>query len=192
MYQAMMSTFPEVESESSQREAGGHPIPKDSTDGYLIVASDQSAPRRVRQFVRDLAQSYPFSQDDLERIETAVGEAVLNAVRHGSPLGPENQVTVHSSCNESGLIIDVSDEGKGFNPEEVPKPDPYQLQSSGYGIALMRGMMDEVTFSRNEKGGTTVRLFKRFSQKPASPPQSEAEPPRETPSTEPAPISGAQ
>jgi anti-sigma regulatory factor (Ser/Thr protein kinase) len=181
-----------IESESSQRETEEPLLSKDQADGYLIVASDQSAPRRVRQFVRDLAQAYPFSQDDLERIETAVGEAVLNAVRHGSPLGPENQVTVHSSCNESGLIIDISDEGRGFNPEEVKKPDPYQLQSSGYGIALMRGMVDEVTFSRNEKGGTTVRLFKRFSQKRMPSPQPKAEPSQETLLTEPAPISGAQ
>lgn len=181
-----------IENESFRREAGGHPLSNDQADGYLIVASDQNAPRRVRQFVRNRAQSYPFSQDDLEKIETAVGEAVLNAVRHGSPLGSKNRITVHSSCSESGLIIEISDEGKGFNPEEVQKPDPYQLRSSGYGIALMRGMMDEVTFSRNEKGGTTVRLFKRFSQKPVASPQPEAEPPQETLPTEPAPISGAQ
>ena len=56
------------------------------------------------------------------------------------------------------IVIEVQDEGGGF-PSSVPTPKPGHDAPRGFGIYLMRHLMDEVDF--NERG-TRVRLTKRL------------------------------
>jgi len=58
----------------------------------------------------------------------------------------------------------VHDQGSGFNPNEVPDPttDENILKTSGRGIFFMRNFMDEVEWSADPKGGTSVRMIKKL------------------------------
>jgi serine/threonine-protein kinase RsbW len=46
-------------------------------------------------------------------------------------------------------IVEIADEGSGFNPEQVPDPtDPENLECpSGRGIMLMRSYMNRVEYN---------------------------------------------
>ena len=61
------------------------------------------------------------------------------------------------------MIVTISDEGKGFVPDEVPDPLAPEnlLKESGRGIFLMRAFMDEVRF-RKLNPGTEITLIKRL------------------------------
>lgn len=124
------------------------------------IPSELRAVREVRRRVGEIARSLCFSSDDVERIQTAVGEAALNGVKHGSPRGGEDRVTVCCFSENGTLAVEVSDSGHGFSPEAVPLPIAENMKPSGYGISLMRGLMDEVSFVPTA-AGTTVRLVKR-------------------------------
>ena len=52
------------------------------------------------------------------------------------------------------LVISVSDEGEGFEPEEVADPlaPENMLKSSGRGIFLMRSFMDDVALAEASRG----------------------------------------
>lgn len=96
-------------------------------------------------------------------IDLAVREAVANAVKHGNKLDETKMVTVSFMSSTEVFVVIVQDQGKGFNPEDVPDPTNPEnlLKSSGRGIFFMHNFMDEVEWSQSPEGGTIVRLEKR-------------------------------
>ena len=94
-------------------------------------------------------------------IETAVREAISNAIIHGNHEDPHKGVHVVCRCNSDGeVLITVRDEGPGFRSDAVPDPTSPEnrLSTHGRGIYLMRMLMDEVSFV---KGGSVVRMRKK-------------------------------
>lgn len=96
-------------------------------------------------------------------IDLAVREAVTNAVKHGNKLDETKRVTISFTSSLEDFVITVTDQGGGFNPEDVPDPTNPEnlLKTSGRGIFFMRNFMDEVEWSQPPEGGTTVRLIKQ-------------------------------
>ena len=97
-------------------------------------------------------------------IDMAVREAVTNAVLHGNTLDSAKIAEVDLKKTSEQLEIHVSDQGKGFNPTEVADPTKPEnlLKTSGRGIFFMRNFMDEVNWTVNPRGGTTVRMIKKL------------------------------
>jgi serine/threonine-protein kinase RsbW len=94
-------------------------------------------------------------------IETALREALANAIRHGCGNDGTKNVEVCVACDESkGMLIVVRDPGPGFDPAAIPSPTIGQniYRHHGRGIYLINQLMDEVSF---EKGGTEIRMRKR-------------------------------
>jgi serine/threonine-protein kinase RsbW len=100
--------------------------------------------------------AYGYHDGDLADIETAVGEALANAAEHGhrSDTGFEVRVNVE----RDRIVIEVQDEGAGFT-SAPSTPKPSHEAPRGFGIYLMRHLMDEVDF---DELGTCVRLTKRL------------------------------
>jgi serine/threonine-protein kinase RsbW len=93
-------------------------------------------------------------------VETALREALANAVIHGCGKDPKKQVQFCIACDESrGMLIVVRDPGQGFDPDSIPSPILGQnvYSEHGRGIFLINQLMDEVKF---EKGGTEIRMRK--------------------------------
>jgi len=94
-------------------------------------------------------------------IETALREALANAVRHGCGNDATKSVEACVACDESrGMLIVVRDPGPGFDPGAIPSPTVGQniFRHHGRGIYLINQLMDEVSF---DKGGTEIRMLKR-------------------------------
>jgi serine/threonine-protein kinase RsbW len=93
-------------------------------------------------------------------IETALREALANAIVHGCKEDPGKEVEFVAACDESrGMMIVVRDPGPGFDPAEIPSPVVGQriYSEHGRGIYLINQLMDEV---RIEKGGTQIYMRK--------------------------------
>jgi anti-anti-sigma factor len=112
----------------------------------------------TRMRVIELLQ--PLSLDDsaLFDIKVAVGEALANAVRHGSPGGADDEIAVSISAYGDRISVSVADSGCGFDGAPASSDDVYA--SSGRGIMFMRALMDSVQFVSCEGGGTMVTLVK--------------------------------
>jgi len=112
---------------------------------------------RVLELVRDTrcAEGKEFE------IETALREALANAVRYGCDHNPSKTVQLSVACDQArGMMIVVRDPGPGFDPAQVASPvSGEQLFSHhGRGIYLISQLMDHVEFGR---GGTEIRMLKR-------------------------------
>lgn len=110
--------------------------------------------------VYDDAISLGFPEAVLRlNVYLALNEALANAVRHGNREDPRKAIRVVVDVTARRLEIRVTDEGAGFDPEELPDPtDATNLfKASGRGVFLMRCYMDEVEYLDD---GRTVRIVK--------------------------------
>ncbi|HVN79768.1 MAG TPA: ATP-binding protein [Terriglobia bacterium] len=94
-------------------------------------------------------------------VETALREALANAIVHGCKKDACKQVELCVACDEDrGMLIVVRDPGEGFDPTKIANPTVGQniFQSHGRGIYLISQLMDEV---RLQRGGTEIHMLKK-------------------------------
>jgi serine phosphatase RsbU (regulator of sigma subunit)/anti-sigma regulatory factor (Ser/Thr protein kinase) len=101
-----------------------------------------------------------------DRLETAVGEATMNAMEHGNGYDAELPVTIRVSSLPGRLVVEVSDAGRSGAIGEAEAPDidaklEGRQSPRGWGLFLIESMVDEVQMRGDERGQTlelTVRL----------------------------------
>jgi serine/threonine-protein kinase RsbW len=94
-------------------------------------------------------------------VETALREALSNAIRHGCRNDPSKHVDLRVSCDlMHGISIVVRDPGPGFDPALIPSPTAglNLYRHHGRGLYLMQSLMDEVSFGDR---GNEIRMRKR-------------------------------
>jgi serine/threonine-protein kinase RsbW len=97
-------------------------------------------------------------------VELALREGLSNAVVHGNRLDAHKLVHVRCRCKVGkGISLIVSDQGQGFDAQNVPDPVAAEnLEAEhGRGIRLMKFVMDEVSFQQR---GTEVHMCKRLAR----------------------------
>jgi serine/threonine-protein kinase RsbW len=126
------------------------------------------------------AEQAGFDEDDQHRIGMAVRECLVNAVVHGNRYNRNKKVHVRVSVESVSLekvappdeksvgnarfTIRVTDQGEGFEMEEVPDPlhDTNLLRHSGRGLFLMGAFMDDLKVRKAQHAGTEVTLVKNI------------------------------
>lgn len=129
-----------------------------------------------------VAEETGFDEDERHRIGMAVRECMVNAVVHGNRYNRNKKVHVNVSIETSGetsgegsgeasgrssgsrFTIRVTDQGEGFEMQEVPDPlhDNNLLRQSGRGLFLMGAFMDDIKVRKVPLEGTEVTLVKNI------------------------------
>jgi len=80
-------------------------------------------------------------------VRLSLEEALANAVRHGNKDDARRHVTLLCEIGATEAILDVQDEGEGFDPGTVPDPTAVENLDipSGRGLMLIRSFMADVT-----------------------------------------------
>jgi serine/threonine-protein kinase RsbW len=111
-----------------------------------------------------LCRMIGLDEDALGWVGVAVREAVVNAVKHGNKNDSAKKVVVEFTTSPNAdpneITIRVEDQGEGFDPETLADPLAPEnlLKSSGRGIFLINGLMDDVQFA---DGGRELQMRKR-------------------------------
>ncbi|MHB1017399.1 MAG: anti-sigma factor antagonist [Coriobacteriia bacterium] len=116
---------------------------------------------RVRAEVCEILEPLAIPETVFFDIRVAVGEALANAIRHGSPRGDADPVSVSVKAYDDRVVLVIADRGTGFDGEAASDGDPYA--SSGRGVMFMRALMDRVDFERLPGGGTAVTLVRHLA-----------------------------
>jgi serine/threonine-protein kinase RsbW len=127
----------------------------------MVVAADVKSINPVVDDVMEMAAKLECAKGKEMEIETALREALANAIIHGCENDPARRVQCCVACDESrGMLIVVRDPGEGFDPAQVPSPVMGEnvFSSHGRGIFLINQLMDHVEFAH---GGTEIRMKKR-------------------------------
>ncbi len=131
----------------------------------LNLRSNPKLISKVEDFLRRINRLLHLDENQFNKLLVSTTEAVNNGIIHGNQGDPDKKVSITCEVNGTAVVVRVKDEGKGFEPEEVPDPlrEENLLRESGRGIFLMRTLMDHVDYFRTPKGVEVImRLnFKR-------------------------------
>lgn len=108
-----------------------------------------------------IARVRDLSDEVLADLKLALTEAASNSVRHAY-VGeePAGMVEISYELLPDRLVIEVTDEGEGFDPAEPDGP-PEELSEGGLGIAIIRAIADEVEIGKQPDGrGSRLRFEK--------------------------------
>jgi serine/threonine-protein kinase RsbW len=140
----------------------------------LTKTSSQTSPDAVRRLVVDLpcgkkslgrarhkvvkfASEHGFSAE-AEDVALATQEALKNVIQHACPA--DNNMHFECVATDGELIIDVTDEGRGFDTSTLEHGPIPPMALHGRGVQLIRGLMDEVRITSDQEG-TLVHMEKR-------------------------------
>lgn len=99
---------------------------------------------------------------NLYNLELALQEVAVNIVKHAYAHSEGRiQMTLHLEPQPVRLTILLRDTGASFDPSIVPQPKLGELQEHGFGLFLVRQLMDEVVY-RHNAGGNLWKLVKTF------------------------------
>lgn len=154
-----ISSAPDVNEAVSGLElaAGGSPALWSES---MTMAADPASLAETRARVVELLEPLGIGESTLFDIRVAVGEALANAIRHGSPGGDADNVEIRIDAHEDRVVIVVDDCGGGFDGCTRSCDDLYA--ASGRGVMFMRALMDQVEFSVSHDGGTSVTMVKHI------------------------------
>ena len=105
----------------------------------------------------------PLSQEVLGDLKLALTEACTNSVRHAYD-GGDGTVEILYELHGDRLVVEVVDEGGGFEPPGAPKTviDADELSEGGLGIAIIEALSDEFEIRERDGGGSSLRFVKRL------------------------------
>lgn len=128
----------------------------------VALPAESASLSAIRNAVCSMLAPMGIPEASMFDIRVAVGEAVSNAIRHGSPGGESDVVTVEVVAYEDRVVLIVRDTGAGYDGETSGSSDVYA--TSGRGVLFMRALMDRVEFDRMPDGGTAVTLVKHVDR----------------------------
>lgn len=118
------------------------------------IRSDTTEGQRLIKQLLEQLERAQWAPGDLFGIHLAAEEALVNAIKHGNKEDPNKWVHVDIRVGKEKVLIQITDEGPGFNPDDVPDPtlDENLDIPSGRGVMLIKAYMTDVSY--NEQGNS--------------------------------------
>lgn len=128
----------------------------------LVIPIAQEVELVAARTIEEIARKVGFDEGAVGQIKVALVEACINAFEHSKVR--DGKVTLKFFVEGDRLVVHVQNEGEGFDPATISRPDieakimgPHRR---GWGVELMKGLMDEVRFER--VGGWTRLVMVKY------------------------------
>ncbi len=128
----------------------------------LLLDSNLDSVDKAEAIAMEAAANVGFDGDSQHDVGVAVRESMVNAVAHGNRYNARKKVHLQVWETARGVVIEIEDEGKGFDSQAVPDPreEDNVLRHSGRGLLMIRAYMDEFEIGTRAPTGTRVRMAK--------------------------------
>ena len=117
----------------------------------------------VEYLLSQINDRFQFPKPLFFNLAIAVTEAVNNGMSHGNQYREEKLVWLKIIIKSNEIIIEVQDQGEGFNPENLPDPLSSEnlLKPGGRGVFLMKELCQSMIVAGNPIGSLIVMSFNR-------------------------------
>ncbi len=132
-----------------------------SADEYeIIVPMGDDTELIAAHAVEEIARRHAFKPAAINQIKTALVEACINAAEHSH--SPDRRIYQKISFEDDKIIITIANRGVKMPTEKVLESES-RLEPTegrrGWGLKLMRRLMDEVNFEQTDDG-TRISMVK--------------------------------
>jgi serine/threonine-protein kinase RsbW len=111
-----------------------------------------------------ISRLHPLSDEVLADLKLALTEAASNSVRHAYSGDGTGVVHVVYELHPDRLVIEVMDEGEGFESAPGRNEGSEPLSEGGLGIAIIRAIADDVEIGTQPGGkGSRLRFIKTLT-----------------------------
>jgi serine/threonine-protein kinase RsbW len=144
---------------------GANALPDEQgAEGRTVRLTIPAKPEYItlsRLALTGLSRVRPLPDDTLADLKLALTEATSNAVRHAYGDG-EGHVEISFELLEDRVVVEVSDDGGGFEPSSGAGNGgaDEELSEGGLGIAIIRSIADELEIGAGPQGGSRLRFSK--------------------------------
>lgn len=123
----------------------------------LTIPADVAELEQLDAVIQTLVASIPQATNPemlAYALLLAVHEACVNIIVHAyadrDPAAEPGQIRIQfGACDDPPRIeVELWDEGDGFDDTAVVTPEPGTVQEHGYGIFLMRELLDDIQYER--------------------------------------------
>lgn len=134
---------------------------QDADEYEMVVPMGDDTELIAAQTVEEIARRHNFPPKAINQIKTALVEACINAAEHS--LSPDRRIYQKFSVADDKLTITVSNRGLRLVDKTAHEVQPDEGRR-GWGLKLMRSLMDEVTFETTDDG-TRISMVKAVGGK---------------------------
>ena len=127
----------------------------------LSFPADRKYLSLVGSLIHELQRFTPNLPDALGyNVSLAVDEALANVITHAYDNDPSGKVELTVEIGPDRLTIRIRDWGQSYDPDKVREPDFGRPEERGYGLYLIRKLMDEVDYAPDPTAGNQATLVK--------------------------------
>lgn len=128
------------------------------------VPSQPGNERLVIERVNEVLKGVRLSARCLEKLETAVGEATMNAMEHGNKYQEDKPVYIKICTDGQAVSVKITDHG---GSQTIPEPETPDLEAKlaglqtprGWGLFLIKNMVDEMNVISDETHHTVELIM---------------------------------
>lgn len=126
----------------------------------LTVPGVLDAVPGVRRWLGDLLAGWPLPEPDAADLALAVTEICTNIARHGYR-DTTGDIEVRVARQPGAVQVTILDRAPPFVPATAALPEADTLTEGGYGLGLVRSVVDEFEVHPLAGGGNRTVLVKR-------------------------------
>jgi anti-sigma regulatory factor (Ser/Thr protein kinase) len=136
------------------------------TDAMAVrLGNDVAELPRLARLVQEFCEEHELPPTLAFSFDLALEEAVTNVITYGYDDEARHEIEVRMSVAEGIVRAEVTDDGRPFDPREVPPPDVHAPLADrpvgGLGAFLIRRSMDEIDY-RVVAGRNHLTLSRRL------------------------------
>jgi len=128
----------------------------------MVVPMGEDTELIAAHAVEEIARRYSFAPKAINQIKTALVEACINASEHSH--SPDQKIYQKFSVEGDKIIITISNRGLRLGDrKKIAEIAPDEDSRRGWGLKLMKTLMDEVKFEQVDDG-TRISMVKYMTK----------------------------
>ncbi len=129
-------------------------------ENSITLRSSLKEVTQAHQWIAENARQAGFSDAEISDLQVVISEAFANAVKHSYRMEDNHDIVLSVVISPENIVLTVRDFGNKINLDHYQSPDLNVASEGGYGIFLMRSLMDSVEFDISRGLGTELRMTK--------------------------------
>ncbi len=129
-------------------------------------ASETKSLSEIRKFIEDFLKTHKVIEEEREKIILAIDEACTNKIKHAYHFNSSMKILVKLKIKKDNFIAEIIDWGEPFDPDSIPIPDISENMKNrkvgGFGIFLMKKLVDDIEYKFNSTGENILILRKKI------------------------------